>query len=279
MVYRVTESVNEVPENTSQVMILNEIIAHKHKEVAERKAITPLRDIEERLDRAPRIKDFRLALRTPGISIIAEIKRRSPSRGDILPGVDAVEIAALYEQAGARAISVLVDNKYFGGSLDDLNKVANHTKLPCLCKEFIIDPYQIFEARTMGADAILLIVRVLSDDELKSFLREASDLEMAVLVETHTEAEIQRALAAGAHIIGINNRDLDTLEIDIQTTMRLKNRVPGGNILVSESGIKSRRDVKMLDAGGVDAILIGESLLSSKNIREKLESLFHDDED
>jgi len=259
-------------------MILTEIVEHKRQEVALRKAKTPLRDVEERLDRAPRLKDFRLALRTPGVSIIAEIKRRSPSRGDILPDVDAVELAAIYEQAGARAISVLVDEKYFGGSLDDLSKVANHTKLPCLCKEFIIDPYQIYEARTAGADAILLIVRILTDDELKSFLREAAKLDMAVLVETHSEEEIQRALRAGAHIIGINNRDLDTLEVDIQTTMRLKNRVPGGNILVSESGIKTRREVRLLDDCGVDAILIGDSLLTSKNIREKLESLLHDDE-
>ncbi len=260
-------------------MLLTEIVSNKRKEVAERKTRTPLREIEEYLERAPRRKDFRLALRTPGISIIAEIKRRSPSRGEILPDVDAAELAAIYEQAGARAISVLVDKKYFGGSLDDLNKVANHTKLPCLCKEFIIDPYQIFEARTAGADAVLLIVRILTDDELKEFIQQAARLEMAALVETHSEDEIQRALKAGAHIIGINNRDLDTLAVDIQTTMRLKNRVPGGNILVSESGIKSRREVRMLDDGGVDAVLIGESLLTSKNIRETLEGLLHDDED
>lgn len=261
-------------------MILTEIVENKRKEIAERKARTSLREIEERLSHSPKTKDFRTALRTPGISIIAEIKRRSPSRGDILPAdVDAVEVAAIYEQAGARAISVLVDKRYFGGSLEDLNKVANHTKLPCLCKEFIIDPYQIYEARTMGADAILLIVRILTDDELKSFLQEASRLEMAALVETHNEEEIKRALNAGAHIVGINNRDLDTLEVNIQTTMQLKNRVPGGNILVSESGIKSRREVRMLDDCGVDALLIGDSLLTSNNIREKLESLLHDDED
>ncbi len=260
-------------------MILDEIVENKRNEVAARKARTPLREIEERLNGAPRIKDFRFALRCEGISIIAEIKRRSPSRGDILPDVDAVELAAIYEQAGARAISVLVDEKYFGGSLEDLNKVANHTKLPCLCKEFIVDPYQIFEARTAGADAVLLIVRILTDDELKAFIQQASNLDMAALVETHSENEIQRALKAGAHIIGINNRDLDTLTVDVQTTLRLKNRVPGGNILVSESGIKSRREVCLLDAGGVDALLIGETLLTSKNIRETLESLLHDDED
>lgn len=258
-------------------MLLNEIIEHKRREISQRKTLKPLREIEELLESAPKPKDFRTALRMPGMSIIAEIKRRSPSRGDILPNVDAVELAALYEQGGARAISILTDEKYFGGSLEDLNKVASHTKLPCLCKEFIIDPYQIYEARAMGADAILLIVRILSDDELKSFLREASRLDMAVLVETHTESEIQRALKAGAHIVGINNRDLDTLEVNIQTTLQLKNKVPGGNILVSESGISSRREVRLLDDCGVDAVLIGESLLTSNNIKEKLESLLSDD--
>ncbi len=259
-------------------MILDEIVQHKRTEVAARKTKRPLRDIEEGLAHAPKVKPFRAALRAEGISIIAEIKRRSPSRGAILPDVDAVELAALYEQAGARAISVLTDKQYFGGSLDDLNKVAHHTKLPCLCKEFIIDPYQIYEARLAGADAILLIARILSDHELKSFLREASALGLGALVETHDEGEIKRALDAGAHIIGINNRDLDTLEVDVQTTMRLKNRVPGGNTLVSESGIKTRREVKLLEDCGIDAVLVGESLLTSNNIREKLESLLHDDE-
>jgi indole-3-glycerol phosphate synthase len=150
-------------------MILDEIVLHKREEVTERKGRTPLRVIEDRLQQQTRVKDFRGALRREGISIIAEIKRRSPSRGDILPDVDAVKLAALYEQAGARPISVLVDKKYFGGSLEDITKVSHHTKLPCLCKEFIIDPYQIYEARLAGADAVLLIVRILSDEELRLF--------------------------------------------------------------------------------------------------------------
>jgi len=258
------------------LMILDAIIDHKRQEVEERKGRVSLCEIQERLPHAPRVKPFRDALRKDGISIIAEIKRRSPSRGDILPDVDAVELAALYEQAGARAVSVLCDNKYFGGSLDDLGKVANHTRLPCLCKEFIIDPYQLYEARFAGADAVLLIARVLTDDALGAFQQEAAKLGMASLVETHTESEIKRALAVGAPIIGINNRDLDTLEVDIQTTMRLKRLVPGGNVLVSESGIKTRREVKLLEENGVDALLIGESLLTSNNIREALESLLHD---
>ena len=259
-------------------MILDAIVQHKRKEVEERKAQTPMRVLEDRLQHPMRIKDFKAALRKEGISIIAEIKRRSPSKGDILPNVDAVKLAALYEQTGARAISILVDNKYFGGSLEDLTKVANLTKLPCLCKEFIIDLYQIYEARTAGADAILLIVRILTDEELKFFLRETTALGIAALVETHNEGEIKRALDVGASIIGINNRDLDTLEVDVNTTLNLKRLVPGGNTLVSESGIKTRREVKLLEAGGVDALLIGESLLTSNNIQAQLASLLHDDE-
>ena len=260
-------------------MILDKIVQHKKKEVEERKTQTPMRVLEERLQHPMRIKDFKAALRKEGISIVAGIKRRSTSRGDILPDVDAVKLAALYEQTGARAISILADNKYFGGSLEDITKVANHTRLPCLCKEFIIDRYQIYEARTYGADAVLLIVRVLTDAELQSFLREITALGMAALVETHNEAEIKRALDVGASIIGINNRDLDTLEVDVNTTLRLKKLVPGGNTLVSESGIKTRREVKLLEDGGVDALLIGESLLTSNNIQAQLASLLHDDED
>lgn len=260
-------------------MILDEIVAHKKEEVLQRKNVTSLRELEERLAQMPAPHDFRAALRQPGISVIAEIKRRSPSRGDILPGVDAVEVAAVYEQAGARALSILVDHKYFGGSLSDLSKVGNHTRLPCLCKEFVIDPYQIYEARAAGAAAVLLIVRILTDNELRSFLTEVESLGMAALVETHTEEEVKRALDAGASIIGINNRDLDTLEVNIENTFRMKSLVPGGNILVSESGIKTRKEVKLLEASGIDAILVGESLLTSRNIREKLESLLHDPED
>ncbi len=262
----------------AEPMILDEIVQHKREEVAARKSRVPLRSLEERLEQSRPVRDFRGALRQEGISVIAEIKRRSPSRGDILPDVDAIKLAALYEQAGARALSILADEKYFGGSLEDISKVAKHTKLPILCKEFIIDPYQLYEARLAGADAALLIVRILSDDELRSFLHEATQLGLAALVETHDEAEIERALAAGASIIGINNRDLDTLEVDINTTLRLKKQVPGGNTLVSESGIKTRREVTMLEAGGVDALLVGESLLTSENIHAQLRSLLHDDE-
>lgn len=260
-------------------MILDEIVRNKRNEVAELKQRVPLRDLEERLDALPRPRDFRTALRMPGISLIAEIKRASPSRGDMLPDLEAIDLAALYEQSGARAISVLTDEKYFKGTLADLTSVHQQVRVPVLRKEFIIDPYQIIEARAARADAILLIVRILSDAEIREFQQLARNLDMAVLVEAHTEDEIKRARDAGAHIIGINNRNLDTLEVDVMNTMRLKRHVPGGVTLVSESGIYTRAHVKMLEDGGVDAILVGESLLTSRNIQEKIRELMHDDED
>jgi indole-3-glycerol phosphate synthase len=254
-------------------MLLDQIVADKREEVEGLKRTRPLETLQEALERSEPPRDFRTALRLEGISLIAEIKRASPSRGDMLPGVDAVEIADLYEQSGARAISVLTDAKYFKGSLEDLTSVHTNVRLPCIRKEFIIDPYQIYEARAASADAILLIVRILTDHEITEYLRVTRSLGMAALVETHTAEEIDRALSCGAHIIGINNRNLDTLEIDVNTTMQLKRRVPGGNILVSESGINTRTQVKMLEDGGVDAILVGESLLTSRNIRGKIREL------
>lgn len=259
-------------------MILDPILANKREEVAARAARVPLRELEERIAMNRKPRDFRAALRQDGISLIAEIKRASPSRGDILPGVDAVEIAALYEQAGARAISVLTDEKFFKGTLDDLTNVHRHVRVPCLRKEFIVDAYQIYESRAAEADAILLIVRCLDDAELADFYKLAKSLEMEVLVETHTAREIERALDAGAHIIGINNRDLDTLDVDLNRSIELKRLVPGGNILVSESGIYSRAQVQQLEDGGVDAILVGESLLSSNDIRAKMQELLGHDE-
>jgi indole-3-glycerol phosphate synthase len=259
-------------------MILDEIVAHKHEEVAVRKREVPLSELEERMALAAPPRDFRAALRASGISLIAEVKRASPSKGDILPGVDAVDIAAAYEQAGARAISVLTDHRFFKGSLDDLSSVHRAVALPCLRKEFIVDPYQVYESRAAEADAILLIVRILPDELLRDLYQLARALRLAVLVETHSADEIERALKVGAHTIGINNRDLDTLAIDINTTLELRKRVPGGNTLVSESGIHTRDQVRRLEDGGVDAILVGESILTSGNPRAKIRQLLERDE-
>lgn len=259
-------------------MILDEICAHKRIEVDAAKAARPLSALEERIEEARPARDFRLALRKPGISLIAEVKRSSPTRGMMMSGRDPVELAGLYEQAGARAISVLTDSKYFNGSLDDFVAVRRGVAAPCLRKEFIIDAYQIYEARAVDADAILLIVRILSDKQLKDYLELAESLGMAALVETHDEMEIERALKAGAHIIGINNRDLTTFEVDLNTTLRLKKYVSGGHVLVSESGIQTREHVKKLEDGGVDAILVGEALVTSPDIHAKIRELLGLDE-
>ncbi len=254
-------------------MILNEICAHKRVEVETRKALTPVADIQEAIHVVRPARDFRAALRKPGISLIAEIKKASPSRGVFIEEFDPIGLANLYEQTGARAISVLTDEKYFQGSLDDLTTVHQGVALPCLRKEFIIDEYQIYESRAAQADAILLIVRCLSDAQLKDYLELAEGLGMGVLVETHTAEEIERAINAGAHIIGINNRDLDTFTVDINVSMELKRLVPGGHVLVSESGIHTRDHVVKLEDGGIDAILVGEALVSSSNIAAKMAEL------
>ncbi|MBI4556307.1 MAG: indole-3-glycerol phosphate synthase TrpC [Candidatus Hydrogenedentes bacterium] len=255
-------------------MILDEICAYKREEVRARKSMAPVARLQESLDQFGPARDFRAALRREGISLIAEIKRRSPVKGPLMEDAVAVDIAGLYEQAGARAISILTDAKYFQGAFEDLTEVRRAVKLPCLQKEFIVDEYQIHEARAVGADAILLIVRILSDPQLKDYLELSSDLGMATVVETHDAAEIERALFAGAHIVGINNRDLTTFKVDINTTLELKKMVPGGNVLVSESGIHTREHVRRLEDGGVDAILVGEALMTSQNIVEKIQELF-----
>lgn len=255
-------------------MILDEICRHKKQELVERKQKVPRETLEKQIEENPPARDFRLALREPGISLIAEVKRASPSKGVMMSeDVNPADIAFLYEQGGARAISVLTDQRYFHGCLQDLTLVRQNVSLPCLRKEFIIDPYQIYEARAAGADAILLIVRILTNTQLESFLSITRSLGMAALVETHNEEEIRRALDCGAHIIGINNRDLATFTVDINTTLRLRRLVPGGHVLVSESGIHTREHVQILEDGGIDALLVGEALISSNGIVEKIQEL------
>lgn len=258
-------------------MILDEICETKREEIRRASLETPLALLEERIEEVPPPRDFRAALRQEGISLIAEIKRASPSKGVMLDGVDPYNLATLYEQAGARAISVLTDEKYFQGSLNDLVSVRRGVAVPCLRKEFILDPYQIIEARAHQADAILLIVRILDDKQLKEYREYSESLGMQVLVECHDAQEIERALNTGAHIIGINNRDLSDFSVDFNRTLELKKLVPGGNILVSESGIHTRADVKRLEDGGIDAILVGEALVTSSDIAGKIRDLLSAD--
>ncbi|MDZ4860780.1 MAG: indole-3-glycerol phosphate synthase TrpC [Candidatus Hydrogenedentes bacterium] len=254
-------------------MILDEICAHKRVEVDEAKHRVPLHELEERLEQRRKPRDFRGALRQEGISLIAEVKRASPTLGTFMENIDPAELAGVYKQSGARAISVLTDEKFFKGTLADLSAVHAAVPIPCLRKEFVIDEYQIYEARAAEADAILLIVKCLSDQQIKDYLQLARRLGMAVLVETHTAEEIERAISAGAHIIGINNRDLTTFTVDINITLELKKHVPGGYVLVSESGIHTREHVRRLDDGGIDAILVGEALVKSGDVSGKIREL------
>jgi indole-3-glycerol phosphate synthase len=243
------------------VNVLDEILAHKRDEVAAAKRARPLdRFIESR---SPR--DFVGGLRSPGLSVIAEIKRHSPSRGPIRENLDSAQVARTYRDAGAKAISCLTDERFFGARPDDLPQVAGATDLPVLRKEFIIDPYQIHESRHLGADAVLLIVRILDSRQLADLLGLCRELHLAALVETHSEAEIDTALAAGAAIIGINNRDLDTLQISLDTSLRLRKQIPDRCIAVAESGIHQRDDMIALEQAGFDAVLLGEALLSAED--------------
>lgn len=254
-------------------MILDEIVEHKRTEVEEQKQRVSLIDLTDRIKERRKPRDFRQALRRPGISLIAEVKRASPTRGVMLEEMDPAELAGVYMQGGARAISVLTDNRYFKGTLADLTAVHQAVSVPVLRKEFIVDEYQIYEARAAEADAILLIVRILSDQQIKDYLKLSQTLGMATLVETHTAGDIERAMDCGAHIIGINNRDLSTFAVDINVTLELKKYVSGGYVLVSESGIFTREHVRRLEDGGIDAILVGEALVTSRDIDAKLREL------
>lgn len=254
--------------------MLESIIEHKRAEIARRKAVCPPEVLKAALAFAPPPRDFRAALRRPGrVAVIAEIKRASPSKGLIRPDANPVAVARIYTAAGAAAISVLTDERFFQGHPEFLRLVRRVTELPLLCKDFILDPYQIYEARQLGADAILLIVRLLRQRELTEFLGLARGLGMEALVETHTEEEIARALAAGATVIGINNRDLKSFTTDIKTTFRLKHYLPPEVVVVSESGIGSPLAMQALKRHGVDAALVGEALMAAPDIGAKLREL------
>lgn len=258
-------------------MILDEIVEYKKEFVASSRGKVPLAHVQDRLAEADPPRDFRGALRKEGIRLIAEIKKASPSKGVMLEDIDPIGLATLYEQCGASCISVLTDEKYFQGSLDDFMHVRRGIRLPCIRKEFIVDPYQIYESRAANADAILLIVRILSDEQLREYREIAESMGMAVLVETHDETEIARALETGARIIGINNRDLATFEVDYMRTLNLKKHVPGGVVLVSESGIHTREQVQALEDGGIDAMLVGEAFVTSSDIASKVRELLRPD--
>ncbi|MFP5316897.1 MAG: indole-3-glycerol phosphate synthase TrpC [Acidimicrobiia bacterium] len=252
--------------------MLAEIVAG-HREAAARDD----RDLDRLLDAAsalPPPRPFRAALARPGLSVIAEIKRRSPSKGDLAPGLDPALVAKSYEAGGAAALSVLTDERWFGGSPADLAAARAACDLPVLRKDFTVDGRDVADARLMGADAVLLIVAALSDEELVRFAELAAGLGMAALVEVHDEAELDRALTAGAGVVGVNARDLRTFTIDRDLPARLRDRVPAGVVTVAESGIRGRADVPP----GFDAILVGETLVTSADPVSALRELQEGDD-
>jgi indole-3-glycerol phosphate synthase len=259
--------------------ILAKILAHKVEEVARQRAKVPLRELEQRAARAPAARDFASALRRPpGTALIAEVKKASPSRGVLVEPFDHLAIAHAYIEAGAAAISVLTDQRFFQGSLKYLEAIGALPGVPPLLrKDFIIDGYQVVEARAYGADAVLLIVAAIPDDEkLEDLLLLAQHTGMEALVEVHTEAELARALDVGAIVIGVNNRDLHSFSTDLAITERIARRLPEGKgrpVLVSESGIFTPEHVAQLRGYGADAVLVGEALVTAPDITTQARAL------
>ena len=254
--------------------ILDEIVASKRIEVDAARRRLPLDELEERASVVPPAGGFRTALAGPGpIRLIAEIKKASPSAQVIRADFDPIAIARTYQEHGASCLSVLTDTSYFEGHLAHLAQVRVSVAIPLLRKDFLIDDYQVVEARSAGADAVLLIAEILDDVTLCRLLERSRRLGMAALVEFHDAANLPRVLAAGADLIGINNRDLRHFGTDLEHTLRLRDRIPPEVVVVSESGIRSRRDVERLQAAGVSAILVGESLMRAPDIGRALERL------
>jgi indole-3-glycerol phosphate synthase len=250
--------------------VLDKILAHKVEEVAHFKTVVPLNRIQEAAVTQPAPRDFAGALRRDKVALIAEVKKASPSKGVLVENFDPVAIGMTYAENGAGAISVLTDETFFQGHLDYLKAIRGATTVPVLRKEFIIDPYQVYEARGAGADAVLLIVMALEDGQLADLHWLVTELGMAALVEVHNEAELERALKIGATLIGVNNRDLRTFHEDIETTVRLAKQMPPGVTLVAESAIRSAVDVRRMGECGAHAVLVGEGLMKAGNIAEQV---------
>ena len=255
--------------------ILEELAAYARERVEADITKIPLEQMQELADKngPGRGEDFTNALRHPGLSFICEIKRASPSRGLIAPFFPYVEIAKDYESAGADCISCLTEPKWFLGSDDIFREVRDAVSTPMLRKDFTVSEYQIYQAKAMGANAVLLICSILSPDKLEKYLRLTDDLGLAALTEAHTEKEIQTAASAGAEIIGINNRNLKDFSVDFSNAEKLREHVPSGRIFVAESGVKNPDDAASLKKIGADAVLIGEALMRSENKTEMLRKL------
>jgi indole-3-glycerol phosphate synthase len=255
-------------------MILDDIIANKKEELAETKRNVSFADNKKKAADAGPVRGFGKALSSgKGIRLIAEVKKASPSKGVIREDFDPVSIAGKYEESGASCVSVLTEQRFFQGKPEYLGAIRKTVSLPLLRKDFIIDEYQVYEARALGADAILLIAACLEREQMVDFLGRAGELGLDVLVESHTHKELDKSLLAGANLVGINNRDLSTFTVSLQTSIDLLKDIPEDRIVVSESGIKTRDDVLKLEKAGVDAILVGESLMREKDIGKKIKEL------
>jgi indole-3-glycerol phosphate synthase len=255
-------------------MILSKIIEGKKLEVEQRKQRISLDRLKGSMrDPLANRLDFKKAISGEGINLIAEIKKKSPSKGVLRKDFKAVEIALDYAVAGAGALSVLTDERFFGGNLSFIGQIKKEVSLPILQKDFIIDEYQVYEAKASEADAILLIADILSEEQMSRFLSAAKSLGMDALCEIRSEEDLTKVLSAGAEIIGINNRNLHDFKVDIQTTPRLIRHIPHGKVIVSESGIKSYKDVMYLKSLGVNAVLIGEAFMTAADITAKVREI------
>lgn len=256
--------------------LLAQIINNKKNELKEDRLKIPLNDIKARLRDIELPRNFMASISKPkenSINLIAEIKKRSPLKGLLVEDLKVTTLAKRYEEAGAAAISVITEKRFFEGNPEYINIAKGAAKIPVLRKDFLIDEYHIYESRFLGADALLLIVAILDSTALSDFLALTSELGMSSLVEVHSERELEKALKADAGIIGINNRNLRSFKVDINTTFKIIKEIPAGKIIVSESGIYSRDDVNRLTAAGVQAALVGEAILTSGNVTKKIKEL------
>ena len=243
---------------------LESLVGATRADLQQRKAQTPIAELEQRAAaREPR--DFRAALSGPGIALIAEFKRRSPSAGVIRAGASVSEAVRAYEEGGASALSILTERAHFDGSLEDLAQAWEAGGLPCLRKDFTVDPFQLYEARAWGADAVLLVVGALPAEELRALREGAEALSLAAIVEVHDEPELTIALEAGAQVIEINNRNLEDFSVDIERTFELVQQIPEGSTVIAESGIQARDEIARLEQAGVDAVLVGETLMRASD--------------
>ena len=252
--------------------VLDRIVDATRQDVAQRRREVPIAQLEQAIQ-GREDRPFSEALIGPRLSLIAEYKRRSPSSGLLREGDGVGEVVSAYERAGAAALSVLTENHHFSGSLDDVREARAASSLPILRKDFVVDPYQVYETAAVGADAMLLIVAALGRHDLERLYTEARALDLDVLVEVHSERELDQALEIDADVIGINNRNLADLEVDLETTLELLAHVPAGKTVVSESGFSTREQLDDLDRVGIDAVLVGETLMRAEDVEAACRAL------